>query len=139
MVSVKVDVDDGMKENVKLMQNLKHIWPEEYWKLYKKNVAPLTPAKRNWLRRSIRHSVAGNELTIWWEAKYAAAQNDGGHTVRQRRVVNIDGNFVTLMPGYYPYRRYTTAGTGSGFREKAMDLTRQQFIEEFYKNHPEYR
>lgn len=141
MVSVKIDVDDGMQKNEKLMLDLKHLWPEEFWKLYKKNVVPLTPAKSNWLRRSIRHSVAGNKLTIWWEAKYAGVQNEGGHTVTKpiKGWNDRDAKYSTIMPGYYRYRRYTTPGTGANFREKAADMTINQFKEEFYKNHPEFR
>lgn len=139
MVSVKVEVDNGFPKNKSLVAQLKHRVPEEYWRLYKRNVVPLTPKKSSWLRRSIRHSIIGNTLTIWWDAKYAGNQNFGSHSVRSKRVVNIDGNFVTLMPGRYPYSRYTTAGTGAGFKERAADLTRAQFMEEFYKNNPEYR
>lgn len=138
MVSVKVAVDNGMEDNKRLVMNLRHLLPEEYWRLYKKNVVNITPKKSSALRRSIRHQILGNQLIIDWRAKYAAAQNAGGHRVGRRRVVNIDGRFVTLKPDYYPYKNYTST-PGAGFREKAASATQAQFMAEFYKNHPEYR
>lgn len=141
MVSVRISTNDGMDQNKRLVQKLNHLLPEEYWKLYKKNVVGITPRKSSALRRSIAHSVIGNQLTIWWRSKYAAAQNAGGHTVPSMvRGINPNtGKGSTIMPGYYRYRQYTTAGTGAGFKEKATEMTQAQFMAEFYKNHPEYR
>lgn len=81
---------------------------------------PNTPLKTGPLRANVRKRVLGKTATIKWGQEYAAAQEVGHHTVHTTRVVNIDGRYVTLTPGVYKYRNYTTPGTGPHFAERAV-------------------
>lgn len=103
--------------------------PAEFVRRYKKNVVSLTPRKSGALRRSIITRQIGNTAEISWRLPYAAAQNQGFHTVREKRVVNIDGHYVTLQPGIYRYRNYTTAGTGAHFANIAFQKTTNEIPE----------
>lgn len=144
MVSVKVTTK-GLEESQRLMMTLKHTIPEEYWSLYKKNVVGITPKKSSALRRSIAHSIVGNELTIWWRVPYAAAQNVGYHTDRRRHFVPAEGfgengrGYLAIPGRRHFYQNYSTPGTGAGFMEKAASMTLQEFSDRFYQDHPEYR
>lgn len=97
--------------------------PAEFVRLYKKNAVAITPKKTGALRRSIITRQVGNTAEISWRSAYAIPQNQGFHTVREKRVVNIDGSFVTLMPGTYHYSKYTTPGTGPHFAGIAYQAT----------------
>lgn len=100
--------------------------PEEFVRNYKRNVVAITPRKTGALRRSIIANVSGGRAEIGWRIPYAMAQDKGGHTVASKRVVNIDGQFVTLKPGFYRYSNYTTPGTGPNFATTAFMATRAQ-------------
>lgn len=100
--------------------------PQEFVRTYKKNVVAITPMKSGALRRSIITQVLGGQAEIAWRAPYAKVQDQGGHTIGEKRVVNIDGNFVTLHPGFYAYRNYTTPGTGPNFATTAFMATTAQ-------------
>lgn len=143
MVSVKVDYNaSAMKHNGKLVLDLNHLLPNEFAKLYMATVRPLTPKKSSGLRRNISKQILGNKAIIFWRVRYAAAQNEGGHQVSSTRVIKAGPgkrDYITLKPGFYRYSNYTTPGTGPQFKEIAMARTRTQFMEEFYKAHPEYR
>jgi hypothetical protein len=77
---------------------------------------PITPRKTGDLSKRKLKIVTGNRGIIQWRTRYAAAQEVGRFTVRQSRIVKIDGvGFRTLKPGIYRFRNYTTANTGSGF------------------------
>lgn len=97
--------------------------PAEFVSRYKKNVLALTPRKSGALRRSIITQQLGGTAEISWRSAYAIPQNQGFHTVATKRVVNIDGHFVTLQPGVYRYRKYTTPGTGPHFANIAYQKT----------------
>jgi hypothetical protein len=97
--------------------------PQEFIRRYKANVVNITPRKTGALRRSIITRQLGNTAEISWRSPYAIPQNQGFHTVTSRRVVNIDGQFVTLMPGVYHYHKYTTPGTGPHFASIAYQKT----------------
>src|SRR5690606_13610396 len=97
--------------------------PEEFTKRYRKNVVNLTPKKTGALRRSIVTRTLKGQGEIGWRSQYAAAQNAGHHTVSRTRTINIDGRFVTLHPGVYSYRNYTTQGTGPRFAVLAYQKT----------------
>ncbi len=100
--------------------------PEEFVKAYKRNVVAITPRKTGALRRSIITYTSGGRAEIAWRAPYAKAQDDGGHTITEKRVVNIDGQFVTLKPGFYRYSNYTTPGTGPNYATTAFMATQSQ-------------
>ncbi len=97
--------------------------PAEFVKRYKANAVAITPRKTGALRRSIITQQLGASAQVSWRSAYAGAQNQGFHTVTSRRVVNIDGRFVTLMPGIHRYSRYTTPGTGAHFANIAYAKT----------------
>ena len=100
--------------------------PAEWLKRYRKNVVALTPKKSGALRRSIITQQRGTQADVSWRMPYAAAQNQGYHTIREKRVVNIDGRFVTLQPGIYRYKNYTTGGTGAHFANIAFTKTNNE-------------
>ena len=102
--------------------------PEEFAKLYKKNVVKITPKKTGRLRRSILAAVSDGRVDIGWRAPYARAQDEGGHTQTHtvRGINRRDGGGGTIKPGTYRYRRYTTPGTGPGFATKAFKATTAQ-------------
>lgn len=97
--------------------------PAEFIRRYKRNVVKITPMKSGALRRSIITQQLGNTANISWRSAYAGAQNEGRHTVTAKRIVSIDGRFVTLMPGVYRYSKYTTPGTGPHFANIAFQAT----------------
>ena len=100
--------------------------PEEFIRVYKRNVVAITPRKTGALRRSIITQAIGGRAEIAWRLPYAIPQDKGGHTVGSKRVVNIDGDFVTLHPGFYRYKNYTTPGTGPNFATTAFMATTAQ-------------
>ena len=125
-LTAKAFFEDNTQNNIRLLIRAEETIPAEFVKRYKKNVVKLTPRKTGALRRSIITQQLGNTANISWRMPYAAAQNKGGHTVTETRRVNIDGRFVTLKPGYYQYRHYTTPGTGSGFASQAFRETQRE-------------
>lgn len=125
-LSTEAFFDDGNRTNIALLVRAKTDIPAEFVRLYKKNVVGITPMKTGALRRSIITRQLGGTAEIAWRSPYAGTQNVGGHTVASKRVVNIDGRFVTLQPGFYRYRNYTTAGTGPNFAGKAFQATQAQ-------------
>lgn len=125
-LSAKTFFDDNTENNVRLLISAKETIPAEFVKRYKKNVVKITPKKTGALRRSIITQQVGNTANISWRSAYAGAQNVGGHIVAERRRINIDGRFVTLMPGYYRYKHYTTPGTGPRFAQIAFEETQKE-------------
>jgi len=105
--------------------------PDEFIRMYKKNVVSITPKKSGALRRSIITQSTGNRAEIAWRLPYAIPQDEGGHTVTERRKVRIGDRWVTLAPGKYRYHRYTTPGTGPGFATKAFIATNEQMPEAY--------
>lgn len=139
MLSAKVFADNHMNENAKLVLSMGQLMPQEFVRIYKSKVVGITPKKNAGLRRSISSQVIGNKATIFWRAGYAGPQQAGQMTVATKRVIHIDSGFITLKPGVYYFRRYTTPGTGKNFAQIALKSTKESFIEEFYKAHPELR
>lgn len=140
MLSAKVFADQHMNENARLVVSMGHMLPAEFVRLYRQNVVGMTPKKYAGLRRSISTNVLGNQGTIMWRSSYAGPQQAGQMTVHQKRVIKLDnGPYITLMPGVYKFRNYTTPGTGSNFAQKALSMTKTNFIENFYKAHPEMK
>ncbi len=105
--------------------------PAEFVRRYKKNVVKITPYKTGALRRSIITQQLGDTANISWRQPYAAAQNQGFHTVATKRIVNMGGKYVTLQPGIYRYKNYTTAGTGPHFANTAYQKTQAEMPEAF--------
>ncbi len=105
--------------------------PAEFVRRYKKNVVKITPYKTGALRRSIITQQLGGEANISWRSRYALAQNQGYHNLTEKRVVNINGRFVTLKPGIQPYTNYTTAGTGAHFANIAYQKTQAEMPQAF--------
>lgn len=122
MISTKVFADNHMYDNGKLLIQMGHQMPDTFVSLYRENIRKnnRTPFKKGGLRRNIRSQVLGNKARVWWQVRYAAAQEAGESNGRI-------------------YRNYTTPGTGKGFAQEALKQTQQHFIDEFYKRHPEYR
>lgn len=81
--------------------------PNEFIKLYKRNVVSGTPKKTGALRRSIITQALGTRAEIGWRAPYAQAQEDGGHLGAK-------------------YSNYTTPGTGPHFARNAFMATSSQ-------------
>ncbi len=124
MLSLKTTVnfaDNHLGENGRLILQVGHLVPEEFVKTYRKALKARNrvPAKSFRLRRSVRYQVLGNQAVIQWLAPYAAAQEAG---MARGRI----------------YRNYTTPGTGRGFALTAWQDTNEQFMRDFYANHPEY-
>ncbi len=113
--------DNHMDENKRLVVATGHLIPEQFIKTYRKalNSRKMTPAKTFRLRRSVRYQVLGNQATIKWLAPYAAAQEAG---MARGRI----------------FKNYTTPGTGRGFAQTALFDTREAFMQDFAKEHPEY-
>ncbi len=122
-LSTKAFFENMIPGNNALLIRAETAIPAEFIRHYKKNVAPLTPKKVGSLRKSIITQQLGNTASISWRSAYAGAQNQGSHTVKEKRIVNIDGKFVTLQPGVYHYRNYTTPGTGPRFATIAFQKT----------------
>lgn len=87
-----------------------------------------TPKKTGQLRADIKKSVRGNTGKIVWGKRYAAAQEVGHMTVRKQRTFKTaDGNWITLKPGRYNFKNYTTPGTGAHFAENAVNKEAGEF------------
>lgn len=125
-LSSKTFFENNTPGNTALLIRAETQLPAEYLKHYKANVVNLTPKKRGGLRRSIITRQLANRAEISWRAPYAVQQNQGYHTVLSKRVVNIDGSFVTLHPGRYYYHNYTTPGTGPHFANIAFQKTNNE-------------
>lgn len=125
-LSAKAFFEDNTQANIRLLIRANETIPAEFVKIYKKNVVKLTPMKTGALRKSIITQQVGNTANISWRLPYARAQNDGGHTIGETRRVNIDGRFVTLKPGFYRYKHYTTPGTGPKFAFLAFQQTQKE-------------
>ncbi len=121
--------NDMTPGNTALLIRAESAIPSEFVRLYKRNAVAITPRKTGALRRSIITRQVGNTAEISWRSAYAIPQNQGFHTVATKRVVNIDGSFVTLMPGVYRYHNYTTPGTGPHFANIAYQATISQMPE----------
>lgn len=127
-ISAKAYFDNHIDTNVKLLRRAETALPEEFVRLYKKNVVSLTPRKTGALRRSIITQALGNTASISWRSPYAKAQDEGGHTQSHTvRGINPNtGQGGTIMPGTYRYRNYTTPGTGPNFATTAFRATTEQ-------------
>lgn len=125
-ISAKAFFKDGTANNTRVLLRAESELPAEFVRRFKKNVVNITPKKSGTLRRSIITQVLGNQAEISWRAPYAKAQHEGGHTVTRKRKVNIDGKWVTLMPGRYQYHNYTTPGTGPRFGTIAFQATSKE-------------
>lgn len=124
MISLSASTDfanSHMDEHRRLIVAIGHLVPEQFVKTYRKNLNAnkQTPAKTFRLRRSVRYQVLGNQAVIKWLAPYAAAQEAGQARGRI-------------------FRNYTTPGTGRGFAQTALKMTRAEFMEDFNRTHPEY-
>lgn len=87
-----------------------------------------TPKKTGQLRADIKKTVTGHTGKIRWGKRYAAAQEVGYMTVRkQRSFKTSDGNWITLKPGRYYFKNYTTPGTGAHFAENAVKKETREF------------
>lgn len=124
MISLNASVDfanNHLAENGRMVLAVGHLLPDQFLKTYRKNLNAnkRTPAKTFRLRRSVRYQLLGNTARIQWLAPYAAAQEAG---MARGRV----------------FKNYTTPGTGRGFAQEALHMTRAEFMEDFAKAHPEY-
>ena len=106
-ITAKTFFENNTASNKILIKQAETAIPQEFVRLYKKNVVSLTPRKSGALRRSIITQSMGSRAQIGWRLPYAGAQEAGGH-------------------GGVVYRNYTTAGTGPHFAKKAFDATRAQ-------------
>ena len=106
-LSAKAFFTQNLDYNITLLRRAETALPQEFIRLYKKNVVSLTPKKTGALRRSIITQALGNRAQIAWRMPYAKAQEDGGH------------NGAT-------YKNYTTPGTGPHFARKAFYATTAQ-------------
>lgn len=127
-ISAKVYFDNHIDTNIQLLRRAETALPEEFVRLYKRNVVAITPRKTGALRRSILTQAIGNTANISWRAPYAKAQDDGGHTQSHtvKGINQRDGGGGTIMPGSYRYRNYTTPGTGPNFATIAFRATTAQ-------------
>lgn len=128
-LSAKAFFENNTPGNTMLLIRAETAIPAEFIRRFKRNAVAITPKKSGALRRSLITRQLGNTAEISWRSAYAGAQNQGSHTVREKRVVNIDGKFVTLMPGIYHYRNYTTPGTGPHFANIAFTQTQTEMPE----------
>lgn len=127
-ITAKAFFDNKIDYNVTLLRRAETALPEEFVRLYKRNVVNLTPRKTGALRRSIITQALGNRAEIAWRMPYAKAQEDGGHTQSHtvRGINHRDGGGGTIQPGSYRYRNYTTPGTGPHFATIAFKATTAQ-------------
>lgn len=127
-ITAKAYFDDNTAHNNRLLTRMETDIPETFVKIYRKNVAKITPMKTGALRRSIITQVTAGRGDIGWRSRYAAAQNAGGHsqshTVRGRN--QRDGGFGTIKPDVYRYTRYTTERTGPKFASRAFKQTKSE-------------
>lgn len=124
-ISAKAYFDNKIDYNITLLRRAETALPEEFVRLYKRNVVAITPRKTGALRRSIITQALGNRASISWRSAYAKAQDDGGHTQSHtvKGINQRDGKGGTIMPGSYRYRNYTTPGTGPHFATIAFKAT----------------
>jgi len=113
-ISDKAFFEDNTASNVLLIKQAETALPQEFVRLFKKNVRDLTPKKTAWLRRSIITQAIGTRAQIGWRASYAAVQEAGG---RQG------------ADGWIPFKDYTTGGTGPHFARDAFRATATQMPE----------
>lgn len=106
-LSAKTFFDNKTDYNKTLLRRAETAIPQEFVRLYKRNVVSITPRKTGYLRRSIITQALGNTANIAWRAPYAKAQDDGGHNGAR-------------------YRNYTTPGTGPNFATIAFKATTAQ-------------
>lgn len=94
-----------LNTTIQLYRRAETALPEEFVKLYKRNVVGLTPIKTGALRRSIITQAMGNTASISWRVPYAKAQDLGTHTVRKpiKGTNQRDGGYGIIMPGTYTY------------------------------------
>lgn len=130
-LSAKTFFEDGTANNTRTLLRAETMIPQEFVRLFKKNVVAITPKKSGYLRRSIITQALGNTAQISWRAPYAKAQHEGGHTVpRMVKGTNQrDGGFGIIMPGSYRYSKYTTPGTGPRFGTIAFKATTAEMPE----------
>ncbi len=130
LITTQVFFDDKIDDYNRLITRSSETVPRAWVTHYKKNVVKITPKSKGggWLRKSIVTRMSKGRGEIGWRASYATSQNRGwhkqAHTVRGRN--RRDGGGGTIKPDTYPYIRYTTAGTGSGFMKKALDKTNRE-------------
>jgi hypothetical protein len=81
---------------------------------------PNTPKKTGQLRNNVIKRVSGKSGSITWRSNHAGAQEAGYMTVRKTRTFKTaEGAWVTLKPGRYYFKKYTTPGTGSRYASNA--------------------
>lgn len=124
-LSANAFFNDGTQNNIRLLVRAETAFPEQWLAHYKKNVVDITPLKTGALRRSIITRTIPSGAEVSWRVPYAAAQNAGQHTVNSKRVVNIDGKFVTLQPGIYHYKN-NPGGGGPHFASRAFVKTNNE-------------
>ena len=127
-LSAKAFFDDKTDHNSRLLIRGQTEIPREWIRLFKKNVAAITPMKTGALRRSIITQAMGSTASVSWRMPYARAQHSGGHTV-PRRVMGgntRDGGFGIIPARSYRYSNYTTPGTGPRFGSIAFQVTNAQ-------------
>lgn len=87
--------------------------PQDFVRIFRKNVVGITPRKTGALRRSIITQAIGNRAQIGWRSEYAGAQEAGQHA------------------GSAPYTNYTTPGTGPKFAQRAFRMTQAEMKANF--------
>lgn len=106
-LSAKAFFENNTASNVVLIKQAETQIPQEWVRLFKRNVVAGTPKDSSTLRRSIITQALGSRAQIGWRAPYAGAQEAGGH------------NGVV-------YVNYTTPGTGKNFARNAFRATTAQ-------------
>jgi len=106
-ISAKAYFSNKIDYNKTVLIRAETALPQEFIRIYKKNVVAITPKKTGALRRSIITQASGNQANISWRSRYARAQNEGGHNGAV-------------------YRNYTTPGTGAHFANIAYKKTMAQ-------------
>lgn len=106
-LSAKAFFKDNSASQKILIKQAETQIPQEFVRIFKKNVVSLTPKDTGALRRSIITQAMGNRAQIGWRSRYARIQN---------------------QPEDYgvSYENYTTPGTGPHFAEKAFRSTRAE-------------
>jgi hypothetical protein len=108
-MSAKAVFDDHLAANELLITEAATNLPRMFTVQFRKNVIPFTPKKTGALRRSIVTQAIGHTAKIAWRLPYAVDQNLGVDQTTGRA-----------------YKRWTTPGTGPGFKDKALALTIRQ-------------
>lgn len=132
-ISAKAFFDKNIDYNITLLRRAETAIPEEFVRLYKKNVVKITPKRTGALRRSIITQALGNTAQIAWRSAYAKAQDEGGHTQRNKvkGINSKTGKGGTIMPGPYRYSNYTDKRTGPHFARIAFQATTEQMPEAY--------